>query len=325
MTYAIQILRNGGPEVLQTVDFDPGDPGPGEIRIVQHAIGLNYIDTYMRSGLYPVELPAILGVEGAGVVVAVGEGVDHLVAGDRVAYCQGAGAYASERLHNASQVVKLPDSVGFDDAAALMLQGLTVWYLLKRSYAADAGDQVLWHAAAGGVGLLACQWAAHLGVNLIGTASSEQKCELAMSYGASHMINYRTADFVQETLTITGGDKLPVVYDSVGKDTWEGSLNLIKPFGYMISFGNSSGAVPPVDIGILNKKGAIYLQRPSLFPYIDNPKSLKAAADELFSLVGQKILKPYIGQRIKLSQVRKAHELLEARATIGATILTLDL
>lgn len=322
MSYAIQITQNGGPEVLEQVDFAAGDPGPGQVKIQQRAIGLNFIDTYMRSGLYPVELPCMLGVEGAGDVIAVGEGVSDLAVGDRVAYCQGAGAYATERLHQAEQVVKLPEGVSYEEAASMMLQGLTVRYLLKSSYPAQAGDRVLWHAAAGGVGLIACQWAKHLGITLIGTAGSAEKCELASSFGAAHMIPYRDQDFVAETLKLTGGEKLPVVYDSVGKDTWEGSLDLIRPFGYMISYGNASGAVPPINIGILNQKGAIYLQRPSLFPYIATKAMLQEAADDLFGLVAAGHIKPYIGQRFALSDMAEAHRVLESRGTKGATVIT---
>ena len=322
MSYAIQITQNGGPEVLQQVDFSAGAPGPGQVKIQHRAIGLNFIDTYMRSGLYPVDLPCVLGVEGAGDVVAVGQGVNDLAVGDRVAYCQGAGAYATERLHQGDQVVKLPDSVSYEEAASLMLQGLTVRYLLKRSYPAQKGDTVLWHAAAGGVGLIACQWAKHLGLTLIGTAGSAEKCALAHDFGAAHTIAYRDQDFVVETLKITGGEKLPVVYDSVGKDTWEGSLNLVRPFGYMISYGNASGAVPPINIGILSQKGAIYLQRPSLFPYIATKASLQEAADDLFDLVARGLIRPYIGQRFALSDMAEAHRALENRGTKGATIIT---
>ena len=324
MSYAIQISQNGGPEVLEQVVFQAGEPGPGQVKIRHRAIGLNFIDTYMRSGLYPVDLPLTLGVEAAGDVIAVGQGVRTLSVGDRVAYCQGTGAYAVERLHAADQVVKLPDGVSYEDAASLMLQGLTVRYLLKGSYPAQAGETILWHAAAGGVGLIACQWARHLGLTLIGTAGSDQKCALAREFGASHVINYQSHDFVVETLKITGGEKLPVVYDSVGKDTWEGSLNLIQPFGYMISYGNASGAVPPINIGILNQKGAIYLQRPSLFPYIATPAMLQTAADDLFDMVAKGYVKPHIGQRFALADMAEAHKALESRATQGATVITVD-
>ena len=324
MSFAIQISDHGGPEVLKKVDFSAGEPGPGQIKIAQRAIGLNFIDTYMRSGLYPVPLPAILGVEGAGDVVALGEGVDRIKVGDRVAYCQGAGGYASERLHASDQVVVLPPGVDYEDAVALMLQGLTVRYLLKKSYAAQRGETVLWQAAAGGVGLIACQWAKHLGLTLIGTAGSDAKCALAREFGATHMINYRRQDFVAETLKITGGDKLPVVYDSVGKDTWDGSLDLIQPFGYMISYGNASGAVPPINIAILNQKGSLYLQRPSLFPYIATPEALQEAADDLFSLVAQGIIRPHIGQKFALSDMAAAHTALEGRTTVGATVIRVE-
>ena len=324
MTYAIQLSQYGKPEVFQKIDFNPGDPGPGQVKIRHRAIGLNFIDTYMRSGLYPVDLPTILGVEGAGDVLEVGEGVSDLVVGDRVAYCQGTGAYAVERLHEADQVVRLPDDVSYENAACLMLQGLTVRYLLKNSYPVQAGDTVLWHAAAGGVGLLACQWAKHLGVDLIGTAGSEEKCELAKAYGAAHMICYRNQDFVTATLDITNGAKLPVVYDSIGKDTWEGSLNLIRPFGYMISYGNASGSVPPIDIGILNQKGAIYLQRPSLFSYVATKAMLQEAADDLFSLVVKGHIKPHIGQHFPLENMTEAHRALESRRTQGAILITVD-
>lgn len=324
MSYAIQITETGGPEVLQRIDHDCGEPGAGEIKIRHRAIGLNFIDTYMRSGLYPVSLPAVLGVEGAGDVIAVGADVTSLKVGDRVAYCQGQGAYATQRLHMADQVVKLPDGVSYEDAASLMLQGLTVRYLLKNSYPAQAGDTVLWHAAAGGVGLIACQWARHLGVKLIGTAGSDAKCDLALRFGAAEMINYVDQDFVAETLRLTGGEKLPVVYDSVGKDTWDGSLDLIRPFGYMISYGNASGAVPPINIGVLNQKGALYVQRPSLFPYIATPAMLQDAANDLFTMVAQGHIRPHIGQRFALSDMAQAHRTLESRGTQGSTVITVD-
>ena len=325
MPRAIQITAYGGPEQLQLVDLPVGDPGPGEIRIRHHACGLNYIDVYQRTGLYANPLPLTLGMEGAGVVEAVGAGVTHLKVGDRAAYASNPpGSYSEARVMPAKTVVKLPDHIAFDTAAGMMLKGLTAQYLLKRTLPVQglrAGDHVLFHAAAGGVGLIACQWAKALGLQLIGTAGSAAKCALALEHGAAHVIDYSKEDFVARVKDITGGQGVKVVYDSVGKDTWEGSLNCLRPFGLMASFGNASGPVPPFAPGALGPKGSLYVTRQTLFTHIATREATQEMADDLFAVVGSGAVKIRIDQRYPLADVAQAHRDLEARKTTGSTVL----
>ncbi len=325
MPRAIQITAFGGPEQLQLVDLPVGEPGPGEVRIRHHASGLNFIDVYQRTGLYPNALPLTLGAEGAGIVEAVGEGVTHLAAGDRAAYASNVpGSYCESRVMPARHVVKLPETIAFDTAAAMMLKGLTAQYLLKRVRPVEgleAGDFVLFHAAAGGVGLIACQWAKALGLQLIGTAGSPAKCALAKANGAEHVIDYVKEDFVARVKDITGGRGVKVVYDSVGKDTWEGSLSCLRPFGLMASFGNASGPVPPFAPGILGAKGSIYVTRQTLFSHIATRETTQAMAEDLFDVVAGGTVKIHIEQRYPLEQVAQAHRDLEGRKTTGSTVL----
>ena len=325
MPRAIQITAFGGPEQLKLVDVPVGQPGAGEIRIRHHASGLNFIDVYNRTGLYQNPLPLVLGGEGAGVVEAVGEGVTHLKAGDRAAYASNVpGSYSESRVMPAKHVVKLPDAVASDIGAAMMLKGLTAQYLLKRVRPVEgleAGDFVLFHAAAGGVGLIACQWAKALGLQLIGTAGSAAKCELAQAHGAAHVIDYSKEDFTARVKAITGGKGVKVVYDSVGKDTWEGSLNCLRPFGLMCSFGNASGPVPPFAPGILGAKGSLYVTRQTLFTHIATREATQQMADDLFAVVETGDVKIRIDQRYALADVAQAHRDLEARKTTGSTVL----
>ncbi|WP_296869419.1 quinone oxidoreductase [Tibeticola sp.] len=327
MSLAVQIDQPGGAEQLKLVDVEVGAPGPGEIRIRHKAIGLNFIDIYQRSGLYALPMPLRLGMEAAGIVEAVGEGVTHLQPGDRAAYAsQPPGSYSEVRLMPATCVVRLPDAIDFDTGAAMMLKGLTAQYLLKRTLPVEGlqrGDFVLFHAAAGGVGLIACQWAKALGLQLIGTAGSDEKCALALANGAAHAINYRRENFVQRVKEITQGQGVKVVYDSVGKDTWEGSLDCLRPFGLMASFGNASGPVPPFAPGILGAKGSLYVTRQTLFTHIATRERTQAMADELFEVVQSGAVKIHIAQRFALKDVAEAHRALEARQTVGSTILTL--
>lgn len=322
---AVQIDAPGGPEVLRLVDVTVGDPGPGEVRIRHHAIGLNFIDVYHRTGLYPMPMPARLGMEGAGVVEAVGAGVAHLAVGDRVAYAsQPPGSYCDVRVMPAMNVCRLPDAISFEEGAAMMLKGLTAQYLLKHSRPVEGlqpGDFVLFHAAAGGVGLIACQWARALGLRLIGTAGTDDKCALAIANGAEHCINYRTQNFVERVKAITGGRGVKVVYDSVGKDTWDGSLDCLAPFGLMVSFGNASGPVPPFAPGILGPKGSLYVTRQTLFSHITSRERTQAMADDLFGVVTSGQVKIHVEQRFALAQVQDAHRALEARQTTGSTVL----
>jgi NADPH2:quinone reductase len=325
MTRAVQIAATGGPEQLQLVDVKVGQPGPGEIRIRHQACGLNYIDVYHRTGLYPLVLPHGIGMEGAGVVEAVGEGVTHLKTGDRAAYASmPPGSYCEVRVMPAKTVCKLPDGIAFDTAAAMMLKGLTAQYLLKKTQPQGglaAGDFVLWHAAAGGVGLIACQWAKAMGLQLIATAGSPEKCQLALDHGAAYAINYRSENFVERVKAITGGAGVKVVYDSVGKDTFEGSLDCLRPFGLMASFGNASGPVAPIAPGILGPKGSLYLTRATLFTHIATREATQAMADDLFAMVGSGKIKIRIDQRYPLAEVAQAHRDLEARKTTGSSIL----
>lgn len=322
---AVRIVQTGGPEQLQLVNVQVGDPGAGQIRIRHHAIGLNYIDVYQRSGLYALPLPLSLGMEGAGVVEAVGEGVTHLQPGDRAAYAsQPPGSYCDVRIMPAQCVCKLPEGIDFETGAAMMLKGLTAQYLLKKTLpqqGLQAGDYVLFHAAAGGVGLIACQWARALGLRLIGTAGSDAKCALALEHGAVHAINYRTEDFAARVKDITGGRGVKVVYDSVGKDTWDKSLDCLAPFGLMASFGNASGAVPPFAPGILGAKGSLYVTRQTLFNHITTRETTQQMADELFAVVLSGAVKIRIDQRFVLTDVQWAHKALEARQTTGCTLL----
>ena len=326
MSKTVQITRNGGAEVLALVEREVGQPGAGEILLRHHAVGLNFIDVYQRSGLYALPLPLALGMEGAGVVEAVGDGVTHLQTGDRVAYaCNPPGSYSERRVMPATHVCKLPDNISFETGAAMMLKGMTVQYLLKQCIPAQglqAGDYVLFHAAAGGVGLIACQWAKALGLRLIATAGSDEKCQLALANGAEHAINYRTEDFAAKVAEITGGQGVKVVYDSVGKDTWEGSLACLRRFGLMVSFGNASGPVPAFSLAALAAKG-LYVNRPSVFVYAHSRESTQAMADDLFQVVQSGQVQIHISQRYPLHEVRTAHEALEARQTTGSTILTL--
>ena len=325
MSKTVQISQFGGPEVMQLVDLAVGEPGPGQLRIRHQACGLNYIDVYQRTGLYPNALPLSLGMEGAGIVEAVGEGVTHLQVGDRAAYAANPpGSYSQARVMPAATVCKLPDGISFETGAAMMLKGLTAQYLLKKTLPAEglqAGDFVLWHAAAGGVGLIACQWARALGLQLIATAGSDVKCQLALAHGASHAINYRTEDFVARVKAITGGAGVKVVYDSVGKDTFEGSLNVLRPFGLLASFGNASGPVAPFAPGILGAKGSLYLTRATLFSHMNSRAATQKMADDLFAVVLSGAVKIRIDQRYPLAEVVRAHTELEARNTTGCSVL----
>ena len=326
MTRAIQIEKTGGPEELKLVDVKVGEPGPGEIRIRHKAIGLNFIDVYHRTGLYPLPMPAGIGGEGAGVVEAVGEGVTHLKAGDRAAYATNKpGSYCEARVMSAVHVCKLPDVIEFDTGAAMMLKGLTAQYLLKRTSMGQLqkGDAILFHAAAGGVGLIAVQWGKALGYEVIGTAGSDAKCALAKEHGAAHMINYNTEDFLARVKEITGGKGVKIVYDSVGKDTWDKSLDCLRPLGIMASFGNSSGPVPPFAPGVLGAKGSLYVTRQTLFSHIATREACQQMAQDLFDAVTSGKVKIRIDQRYALEQVQQAHRDLEARKTTGSTILTL--
>jgi NADPH:quinone reductase len=320
---AIQIERFGDPDAMQLADAPIGDPGPGEVRIKHHACGINFIDIYHRTGLYPIPLPSGVGVEGAGVVEAVGPGVTHLAVGDRVGYAaRSPGSYAEARVLPAIPVVKLPDAIDFDTGAAMMLKGLTVQYLLRRTRVElKPGDPILWHAAAGGVGLIACQWANALGLRLIGTAGTDDKCKLAEQHGAAHTINYRREDVVARVKEITGGKGVNVVYDAVGKDTWERSLDCLAPLGVMVSFGNASGVVPPVNIVTLSLKGSLYVQRPTLGTHLATRDVAQQMADELFAMVSSGKVKIPVERRYPLAEAARAHRDLEARMTTGAGVL----
>ncbi|KVR37734.1 quinone oxidoreductase family protein [Burkholderia multivorans] len=322
MPKAIRYDQPGGPDVMKWVDVEVGAPQAGEVRIKQHAVGLNYIDVYFRTGLYPQPLPAGLGMEAAGEVTAVGGGVSALKVGDRVAYvAQPPGAYAQERVLSAERVVKLPDGIGYDDAASVMLQGLTAHYLLRRTYPVKAGDTILIHAAAGGVGLLVCQWAKALGATVIGTVGSDEKAELAKAHGCDHPIVYTRENFTQRVKEITNGAGVPVVYDSIGKDTYIGSLDCLAPLGYFVSFGNASGPLPPIDSKEFSSRGSLFFTRPTLFSYIAKRADLESAAAELFDVILSGKVKTSINQRYPLAEVGRAHADLEARKTTGSTIL----
>ena len=319
---AIRIGAHGGPEVIELVEVDVPDPGPDEVRIRQKSIGLNFIDIYYRTGLYANPLPHGLGFEGAGVVDAVGSNIRFLKEGDRVAYPQGTiGAYSEVRTMPAATVVKLPAKIGFEEGAAVMLKGLTVQYLFRQTYRLQGNETILFHAAAGGVGLIACQWAKALGVRLIGTVSSAEKAALAKKHGAWQTIDYSKENFVERVLALNGGKKLPVVYDGVGKTTWDGSLDCIEPRGLMVSFGNASGAVTGVSIGILAQKGSLFLTRPTLATHIVPRARLEASTEELFDLMLTGKIKVDIEQRYPLADAARAHTDLAARKTAGSTVL----
>ncbi|MBK9440913.1 MAG: quinone oxidoreductase [Comamonadaceae bacterium] len=324
---AVCIEQHGGPEQLKQVAVQVGDPGPGEVRIRHKAVGLNFIDVYQRSGLYPMSMPVQLGMEAAGVVEAVGAGVTHLAVDNRVAYAsQPPGSYCDFRVMPAKNVCRLPDDISFETGAAMMLKGLTAQYLLKRTQpqgGLNPGDFVLFHAAAGGVGLIACQWARAMGLQLIGTAGSDAKCALAKDNGAAYAINYSSEDFLARVKDITGGKGVKVVYDSVGKDTWDKSLDCLSPFGLMASFGNASGPVAPFAPGILGAKGSLYVTRQTLFTHMATRESTQAMADELFAVVASGQVKIHVAQHYRLEDVQQAHRDLEARKTTGCTVLTL--
>ncbi|MEK9596302.1 MAG: quinone oxidoreductase [Rhodospirillaceae bacterium] len=322
MVKAIQFHRTGGPEVLQWEEVTIGDPGPGEIRVKHTAIGLNYIDTYHRTGLYPLPLPHGIGMEGAGHVTAIGNGVTDLAVGDRVAYAgPPPGSYAEERLMAASTAVKIPNGIDDEPAAAMMLKGMTAQYLIRQTYPVKAGDTILIHAAAGGVGQIVCQWAKSLGATVIGTVGNDEKAEMVRALGCDHPIVYTRDDFVEKVMDITAGAKLPVVYDSVGQDTFMKSLDCLQPLGTMVSFGQSSGAVPPLDLGIFAQKGSLFFTRPTLMTYTANRADLLAMTDDLFAVVQDGTVKIAIDQRFALQDAQAAHEALEGRKTTGSTIL----
>ncbi len=321
MSKAIRIHETGGPEVMKWETVPTPQPGPGEVLLRHHAVGLNYIDVYFRTGLYKTALPATLGMEGAGTVLAVGPGVKGFRPGDRVVYAGGAiGAYATERTIPAERLVPLPETIGFETAAAMMLQGLTAQYLLRRTYRVKRGQTILVHAAAGGVGLILCQWAKHLGVHVIGVVSTAQKAALARANGAEHVI-IGHADLAAEVKKITGGAMLPVVYDSVGKDTFTASLDCLAPLGLMVSYGNASGAVPPVDLSVLAARGSLYLTRPTLATYTAGRADLLRAARELFQCIASGAVKITINQTFPLAEAAAAHRALENRETTGSTVL----
>lgn len=322
MPKAVRYHKQGGPEVLQLDDVQVGEPGAGQVRIRHTAIGVNFVDTYQRSGLYPMQLPGVAGNEAAGVVEAVGANVAELKKGDRVAYTGLPGSYCEQRLVPADRMVKLPDGISDEQAASMMLKGLTVHYLIFTTYAVKKGETVLWHAAAGGVGLIACQWLKALGVTTIGTAGSEEKLALAKSHGAEHVINYGKENFVERVAAITGGKKVPVVYDSVGKSTWEGSLDCLRPRGLIVSFGNASGPVAPVNLGILSTKGSLYVTRPTLATHIASRADLVERSNALFDVVKSGKVKIETTGRYKLADAQQAHRDLESRKTTGSIILT---
>lgn len=321
MAKAIRYHKQGGPEVLQFDDVEVGDPAQGQVRIRHTAIGVNFVDTYQRSGLYPMQLPQTGGNEGAGVVEAVGPGVTDLKEGDRVTYTGLAGSYCEQRLVPADRMVKLPQGITEDQAASMLLKGLTVHYLIFSTYQVKKGDTVLWHAAAGGVGLIACQWLKALGVTTIATAGSPEKMELAKAHGADHVINYSTENFVEKVKAITGGKGVPVVYDGVGKTTWEGSLDCLRPRGLMVTFGNASGPVAPVNLGILSAKGSLYVTRPTLATHIATRAELLERSTALFDMVLSGKVKIETTARYKLADAAQAHRDLESRKTTGSVIL----
>jgi len=322
MAKAVRFHKQGGPEVLQYEDVQVGDPGQGQVRIRHTAIGVNFVDTYQRSGLYPMQLPQVAGNEGAGIIEAAGAGVSDLKAGDRVCYTGLPGSYCEARVVPADRMVKLPQGISEEQAASMLLKGLTVHYLVFTTYPVKKGETVLWHAAAGGVGLIACQWLKALGVTTIGTAGSAEKLALAKAHGADHLINYSTEDWVKRVKEITGGKGVPVVYDSVGKSTWEGSLDCLRPRGLIVSFGNASGAVAPVNLGILSTKGSLYVTRPTLATHIASRADLVERSNALFDIVKSGKVKIETTKKYKLADAAQAHRDLESRKTTGSVILT---
>ncbi len=321
MVHAIRVHQTGGPEVLTWESVDVGAPGPGQVRLKQHAVGVNYIDTYQRSGLYKLPLPLIPGNEGAGEVVAVGPGVTELKVGDRGAYAGAVGGYAEERTMPADRLVKLPDAIDYKTGAAMMLQGMTVRYLLRQTYKVGPGTTMLLQAAAGGIGLIAAQWAKHLGATIVGTAGSDEKCKLAKEAGCTHVINYKTEDFVKRTKELTNGQGVDVVYDGVGKDTYPASLDCLKPLGLFVSFGNASGAVQNFDLLALMNKGSLYATRPTLQTYVAKREDLLANANELFDVVSKGIVKINVNHTYPLKDATQAHRDLEGRKTTGSIVL----
>jgi len=322
MPKAVRYHKQGGPEVLQFEDVPVGEPGQGQVRVRHTAIGVNFVDTYQRSGLYPMQLPQVAGNEGAGVVDAVGPGVTDLKKGDRVAYTGLPGSYCESRVVPADRLVKLPQGISEEQAASMMLKGLTVHYLIHTTYPVTKGETVLWHAAAGGVGTIACQWLKALGVTVIGTVGSDDKAKLAKEHGATHVINYSKENFVERVKALTGGKGVPVVYDGVGKATWEGSLDCLRPRGLIASFGNASGPVPPVNLGILSAKGSLYVTRPTLATHIASRADLVERSNSLFDAVKSGKVKIETTERYKLSDAQSAHRDLEGRKTTGSVVLT---
>jgi NADPH2:quinone reductase len=321
--HAIQIRQTGGPEVLNWAPVDVGEPGPGQVRLRQAAAGLNYVDVYHRTGYYPQQLPFIPGLEGAGTIEAAAQDVRGLKVGDRVAYAGPTGGYSEERLIAADRLVRLPDAISFDQAAAMMLQGMTAQVLIRQVYPVKADDLILVHAAAGGTGLILSQWAAALGATVIGTVSTEAKAELARAHGCSYTIIYTEQDFVAEVARISDGEKLPVVFDSVGKDTFLRSLNCLRPRGLMVTFGQASGPIDPIAPVVLSQKGSLFLTRPFLFHYIEQREALETCANDLFDVVASGKVRINVNQRFALKDAADAHRALEARATSGSTILTI--
>ena len=322
MAHAVRVYAYGGPDVLKYEAVTLADPGPGEAQIRQHAVGLNYIDVYLRTGLYPQPaMPFVPGMEGAGEVLKVGSGVSDLQPGDKVAYAGPPGGYADARNIAADRLVKMPDGIDYKTAAAMMLQGMTTRYLLKKTFKVGPGTTMLWHAAAGGVGLMACQWAKHLGATIIGTVGTDDKMKLAKDAGATHVINYRSENFVERVKEITGGKLCDVVYDSIGKDTFPASLDCIKPLGMWVSFGNASGPVPPFNMAILGQKGSLFATRPSLGNYIASKADLAETANDLFDVVKRGIVKISVNQTYPLAEAVQAHRDLEGRKTTGSTVL----
>jgi len=322
MPKAIRFHKPGGPEVLVYEDVSVGDPGPGEARVRNTAIGLNFIDTYHRSGLYPLQMPSGLGLEAAAVVEAVGAGVTWVKPGDRVGYAGGPpGAYSEVRNVPADRLVKVPDGISDQQVAAMMLKGLTTQYLIRRTFKVQPGQTVLFHAAAGGVGLIACQWLKALGVTVIGTVGSDEKAKLAKAHGCEHTIVYTRENFAERVKELTGGKKVPVVYDSVGKDTYMGSLDCLQPLGMLVIFGNGSGPVPPFDLGLLAQKGSLFITRPTLMTYTAKREDLEASASELFDVVKSGKVKIEVNQTYALKDAAQAHRDLEGRKTTGSTVL----
>ena len=321
MAKAVRFHKAGGADVLVHEDVQVGEPGEGQVRIRHTAIGVNFVDVYQRAGLYPMPLPAIAGNEGAGVVEAVGAGVKTLKAGDRVAYTGLVGSYCESRVVPADRMVKTPDGISDEQAASMMLKGMTVQYLIRRTYAVKSGETVVFHAAAGGVGQIACQWLKALGVTVIGTVGSDEKAKLATAHGCTHTVVYTRENFVERVKALTGGKGVPVVYDSVGKDTWEGSLDCLRPRGLLVTFGNASGPVPPMNLGILAGKGSLYVTRPTLATYIATREELESTAAELFDMVKSGKVKIEVSARYKLADAAQAHRDLEARKTTGSIIL----